>query len=76
MRATSGPALEAASEAARIARIGYAQGKFSQLDLLEAERTLAETKAALVDALAAYHGAEARLVRLTTPVPGTREAGQ
>jgi cobalt-zinc-cadmium efflux system outer membrane protein len=75
-RATGGPALEAATEAARIARIGYAQGKFSQLDLLEAERTLAETKAALVDALAAYHGAEARLVRLRTPAPGTREAGQ
>lgn len=75
-RATGGPALDAATEAARIARIGYAQGKFSQLDLLEAERTLADTKAALVDALAAYHGAEARLVRLTTPAPGTREAGQ
>jgi cobalt-zinc-cadmium efflux system outer membrane protein len=56
-------------EAARIARVGYAQGKFSQLDLLEAERTLAETRAAFTDALAAYHDAEARLERLTAPAP-------
>ncbi|WP_037505366.1 TolC family protein, partial [Rhizorhabdus wittichii] len=64
-----GPALAAATEAARIARIGYAQGKFGQLDLLDAERTLADTKAAAVDALVAYHDAEARLARLTTPAP-------
>lgn len=68
-RSTGGPGLAAASEAARIARVGYAQGKFSQLDLLEAERTLAETRAAFTDALAAYHDAEARLERLTIPAP-------
>jgi len=67
--AAGGPALSAATEAARIARIGYAQGKFGQLDLLEAERTLASTKTATVDAVVAYHKAEARLVRLLTPVP-------
>src|SRR5690606_26553497 len=39
-RAANGPALAAAQEAARIARIGYREGKFGQLDLLEAERTL------------------------------------
>jgi cobalt-zinc-cadmium efflux system outer membrane protein len=60
-RNATGPALAAASEAARIARIGYREGKFGQLDLLEAERTLAETRAAAIDALAAYHDAEARL---------------
>jgi cobalt-zinc-cadmium efflux system outer membrane protein len=65
----SGPALAAAAEAARIARIGYGQGKFDQLILLEAERTLAETRSATVDALAAYHDAEARLMRLTAPAP-------
>ena len=37
------PTLAAAQEAARIARIGYREGKFGQLDLLEAERTLADT---------------------------------
>jgi cobalt-zinc-cadmium efflux system outer membrane protein len=38
-RAASGPALAAAQEAARIARIGYREGKFGQLELLDAERT-------------------------------------
>lgn len=65
----NGPALAAAQEAARIARIGYREGKFGQLDLLDAERVLAETRAAAVDALAAYHDAEARLRRLTARVP-------
>ncbi len=68
-RAAGGPALAAATEAARIARIGYGQGKFGQLDLLEAERTLTETRGAAIDALAAYHDAEARLRRLTAPAP-------
>lgn len=62
--AANGPALAAASEAARIARIGYAEGKFSQLDLIEAERSLAETRAVAIDALAALHEARARLARL------------
>lgn len=66
-RNAGGPALAAATEAARIARIGYAGGKFSQLDLLEAQRTLAQTRADATDALAAYHDAEARLARLTAP---------
>lgn len=73
-RSAGGPGLAAASEAARIARVGYAQGKFSQLDLLEAERTLAETRAALVDALTAYHIAEATLERLTAQAPGTERS--
>jgi len=68
-RAATGPALAAALEAARIARIGYREGKFGQLDLLEAERSLAETRAAAVDALAALHDAEARLERLTASAP-------
>ncbi|WP_449469907.1 TolC family protein [Sphingobium chungangianum] len=72
-RSAGGPGLAAAMEAARIARVGYSQGKFSQLDLLEAERTLAETRAAFTDALAAYHDAEARLERLTAPAPETAE---
>lgn len=64
-RAAGGPALTAATEAARIARIGYAQGKFSQLDLLQAEQSLADTRATYTDALSNYHDAEARLARLT-----------
>jgi len=65
----TGPVLSAAKEAARIARIGYREGKFGQLDLLDAERTLAETQGAAIDALAAYHSARARFERLTTPAP-------
>ncbi len=68
-RNASGPALAAASEAARIARIGYREGKFGQLDLLDAERTLSETRTAAIDALAAYHDAQARRDRLTAAAP-------
>lgn len=63
-RAANGPALAAAEEAARIARIGYAEGKFPQLELIEAERSLAETRESSVDALAALHTARARRARL------------
>lgn len=66
-RTASGPALAAAREAARIARIGYREGKFGQLDLLDAERTLSETRTAAIDALAAYRDAQARRDRLATP---------
>jgi cobalt-zinc-cadmium efflux system outer membrane protein len=62
--AASGPALAAAREAARIARLGYAEGKFSQLDLIEAERTLSESQEAAINALSAFHLARARLARL------------
>jgi cobalt-zinc-cadmium efflux system outer membrane protein len=71
-RAAAGPALAAAQEASRIARIGYREGKFGQLDLLDAERTLAETRVAAIDALASYQNARARLERLTAPAPDTR----
>lgn len=69
--AAAGPALAAASEAARIARIGYAEGKFTQLELIEAERTLAETRESSIDSLAALHEARARLAQLqgnTAPI--------
>lgn len=62
--AATGPALAAAEEAARIARIGYDEGKFPQLEMIEAERSLAETREAAIDALAALHVARARLARL------------
>jgi len=67
--AASGPALRAAEEAARIARIGYREGKFGQLDLLDAERTLAETRGDAINALFAYHIAQALLERLTSRAP-------
>jgi cobalt-zinc-cadmium efflux system outer membrane protein len=75
-RNANGPALAAAHETARIARIGYREGKFGQLDLLDAERTLADTKLAAIDALAAYHNAKARLERLTAPAPESEQGIQ
>lgn len=69
----SGPALAASGEAARIARIGYAEGKFDQMVLLDAERTLFDTQRAAIDARAAYHNAVARLERLTTRFRGAGE---
>lgn len=66
-RIASGPALAAAQEAARIARIGYREGKFGQIDLIEAERTLLDTRMAAIDALATYHDASARRDRLVAP---------
>lgn len=68
-RIATGPALAGAQEAARIARIGYREGKFGQLDLLDAERTLLETRTAAIDALAALHDAQARLERLAARAP-------
>lgn len=68
-RTAAGPTLAAAQEAARIARIGYREGKFGQLDLLEAERSLSETRSAAIDSLADYHDALARLERLMAPAP-------
>ncbi|MRW91839.1 TolC family protein [Duganella sp. FT80W] len=60
----AGPALTAAQEAARIARLGYAEGKFPQLEMIEAERSLAETREAALEALTDYHLAQVRLARL------------
>lgn len=68
-RVASGPALSSAMEAARIARIGYREGKFGQLELLDAERTLTEMRSASIEALASYQLAKARLERLTAPAP-------
>lgn len=62
--AAAGPALAAALETARIARIGYVEGKFAQLEMIEAERSLAETREAALDALTDYHLAQARMARL------------
>ena len=75
-RNASGPVLASAAEAARIARIGYREGKFGQLDLLDAERTLSETRTAAIDALATYHDAKARLERLVAAAPSPEENNQ
>jgi cobalt-zinc-cadmium efflux system outer membrane protein len=55
----------AADVAARIEE-GYRAGKFSLLDVLDIQRTLAAARARYADALVAYHTAAADVDRLTT----------
>ena len=56
------PVMEQACEAARA---GYQQGKFGFLDLLDAQRSLIETRMSLVDALSDYHAAWIDIRRMT-----------
>ena len=48
-------------EAFNAAHAGYNQGKFGFLDMLDAQRGLFETTGELVDALADYHTAVAKI---------------
>ncbi len=56
--------LPGAYSAFAAAREGYKQGKFGYLDVLDAQRTLFETKAGYIAALADYHKAMADAERL------------
>jgi cobalt-zinc-cadmium efflux system outer membrane protein len=49
--------LPAAERAFEAARTGYRQGKFGYLDVLDAQRTLFESRARRIKALTAYHKA-------------------
>jgi cobalt-zinc-cadmium efflux system outer membrane protein len=60
--------VPAAGEAFEAARRGYRQGKFGYLEVLDAQRTFAQTTARLLDAQARYHRAAALVESLT----GTR----
>lgn len=57
--------IPAAEQAFAFSREGYRQGKFSYLEVLDAQRTLAEAQADLIDALQGFHTAWAELQRLT-----------
>lgn len=57
--------LPAAQSAYAGADLGYRGGKFSLLDVLDAQRSLTDARMRLVDALAAYQGAAADVERLT-----------
>jgi outer membrane protein, heavy metal efflux system len=56
--------LPAAQEAFDAATEGYRQGKFGFLDVLDAQRTLFETRGQYLEALSAYHRAVADAERL------------
>jgi cobalt-zinc-cadmium efflux system outer membrane protein len=56
--------LPQAQQAFEAARQGYEQGKFDYLYILDAQRTLFRTQAQYVDAVEAYHQAQADVQRL------------
>lgn len=47
------------------AQEGYRQGKFSYLEMLEAQRTLFDARREMIETLQGYHNAQAELERLT-----------
>ena len=57
--------LPAAGKAFKLARQGYGAGKFSYLEVLDAQRTLYDTRAQYHDALRDYHRSRAEVERLT-----------
>jgi cobalt-zinc-cadmium efflux system outer membrane protein len=57
--------VPAMDEAFNAAHVGYTQGKFGFLDMLDAQRGLFEAKGELVNALADYHVALAEMQELT-----------
>jgi cobalt-zinc-cadmium efflux system outer membrane protein len=62
--------LPASSAALEQVRGGYLEGRFSQLDVIDAQRTLFAARADYVDALATYHRSAAAIERLTAaPLP-------
>jgi len=61
----SGPSLAQAEEAVRLAGIGYGAGKFSLLELLDAQAALTTAKSALIEARLDRARALAALIRAT-----------
>lgn len=61
----AGEVLPAAQEAFSAAEEGYRAGKFSYLDVLDAQRTLFEAKSILLEVRTEYHKSLAKLERLT-----------
>jgi cobalt-zinc-cadmium efflux system outer membrane protein len=62
--------VPAADQASRVAGLGYAEGKFSFLDLQDSRRSLSEARAALVEALKEFHRSRAEVDRLRGVMAG------
>ncbi len=60
--------IPAAQDALTLSRQGYERGRFSFLEVLNAQRTLAEAEAQRLDALQRQLNAKATVERLTTPI--------
>ncbi|MDT8443447.1 MAG: TolC family protein [Desulfuromonadales bacterium] len=56
--------LPAAGQSFEAAELGYREGKFGFLEVLDAQRTLFEVKGQYIEALAAYHQARVEVERL------------
>lgn len=67
--AIDGRLLPAAQEAVARARDGYMQGGFSYLDVLDAQRVLANARLQRISVLTSYHRARAALKRLQGGYP-------
>jgi len=68
--------LPGAQSAFNVAREGYRYGKFSFMDVLDAQRTLFKAKEKYIGTLAAYHKAVSRMERLIgAPLKKAMEGG-
>lgn len=65
LEALDATVLPAANRAFATIRDGYREGRFSYLDLLDAQRTLNAARIRRIDVVAAYHIASAEITRLT-----------
>ena len=62
--------LPVAERAFKLARSGYAKGKFPYLEVLDAQRTLFDARAQYYNSLKRYHTSRANVERLTTTIGG------
>lgn len=68
-------AVPAAEQAARLASGGFAEGKFTYIEALDAQRAMSDARAALNDALRDYHARRAETDRLRGEMPTMMPAG-
>lgn len=73
--ALQGQIIPTAETAFAAAQEGYRQGKFSYLEVLEAQRTLFEARRDLINSLQGFHNARAELDRLTATAAVTGAEG-
>lgn len=62
-------ALPSAEQAARFAAAGFGEGRFGFLDVLDAQRSLSDTRAQLVEAYRDFHTIRAAVQRLRGEMP-------
>ena len=68
-------AVPAAEQAARFATSGFSAGKFTYIEVLDAQRALSDVRAQLNDALREFHTRQAELERLRGQEPNALPAG-